>query len=399
MKRKFSLALLCAVFAIASSDAFAAYLEGGKPVTRRQRTVPAKSPEKVVPAEEKAAVPAEEKASVPAEKVDPVKPEEKVAPAQPAEKILPENAETAKPEPQPVPEKKPEAVETPPQKAISEKPLPQEPSPEQNVPATEQPSNRRSPREPLPEQDVPAAEQPSPVAEDVSEESDSVAKKSRGETRSRAVEEDDYIDEVSRSRADSDERESRHFFGISGFYAFDLSDIEIDLAGASLDYKYRLWDGRCPECGYGNSLLLTAKLGWGIGSDEFSDWYSSGEADVDLLFGTVGFEFRHQISQNVSFALGAFVGAEYYKMNYDIRTYDYYDYYYGEYYNGSRYSGSDSDFSLCYGLTATLGIEFSKHFGLEFGGEFHQSTVNLKDFDDWDEPFYAIVRAGVVFRF
>ncbi len=199
-----------------------------------------------------------------------------------------------------------------------------------------------------------------------------------------------------------------------GAYAFAGwidSDPETDLGGIAFEYRRIIADSRCDDCSLGNVLFFSAKLGVGIGSSDGehhdNNYYYDGGSrrltsydEVVLGFSTVGLYWKHQLGKRVAFSLGVFGGLEYVSVEWTTRRHEYYYDYYDDYdsYDSSS-SESASAFSLCYGVSIALPIDFNDRHGIELGVDLYKSDNKLDDAPGWDKPSGVMVRLGYHYSF
>lgn len=191
----------------------------------------------------------------------------------------------------------------------------------------------------------------------------------------------------------------KNSLGGSVFAGWIDSEPETDIGGIALEYRRIIADSRCDDCSLGNVLFLSAKLGIGAGASDGSageyyyagggSWSRTSYDEVVLGFNTIGLYWRHQLGKHIAFSLGVFGGLEYVSVDWTNRYY---------YYSGSE-SSSGSGFSLCYGASLALPIDFNDRHGIELGVDFYKSENQLEDVPGWDKPSGIMVRLGYHYSF
>lgn len=339
-------------FLIQPSLTQAAYMEGGKPVTKRNEIkthteTPVKA-EKQHPSEVSKKVPqgkVPDKASQ--QKATPLSQPKETPPSKPAEK-------------QPLPQKK---QEPPPPKAQTPKPLPLE----------ERPETR--PLEKSPKKDTSSSlktTEPLPVPH--------------------------------KPKVQEEDRDKNAFLLTALGGRMDLSDgYDAELFGISLEYRRTLADSRCDSCGLGNRLIFSLKGSYAAGENEDKKYrwywgrgyyrYSYKEASQLSVDG--GLLWQHQLSKKLSTVAGGFIGYRYTSADCNI---------FGDYYaNGYYYYGErtlkDSAGELCYGGCVGLNYEFTPGHFLELGAEISASKTEL-NLPRWEKrPFSYFVKLSYGFSF
>ncbi|MGN0860482.1 MAG: hypothetical protein ACI4P3_01120 [Candidatus Spyradosoma sp.] len=359
---------LCALALATAPFAESAYMEGGKPVTKRHQAEPKKSvPEEKI--QEEAPGPGAEKpkeAEVPPEKT-------KETPPPPAE---------AKPQSEPVP-----AAPTPPVPvAVEKEEIPPEPAPDEGE-ANAKPKKERfgenpwapsSPKDAKEEKASPSEKKPTkrhpwslkPVPGEKDETREDVPEKQKGPNKNTLL--------------------------LYAFYGISAGDVEVDVSGLELGYERILSDSRCAECGLGNVISLACRLGIGEGESEdggqhYGSYYSGyGNVQYDnvtLGFATVGLRWQHQLGRNFAFVLGVFGGLEYLSAKWNSQEYSSW---------GSGYSrhGEESGVSFCCGGNAALLFEFGERHGIELGMDFYASSADFDDVPGWEAPSWIMAKIG-----
>ncbi len=369
MKNPLLTILTLSALALATAPfADAAYMEGGKPVTKRHRAEPKKSvPEEKI--QEEAPEPGAEK------------PKEAEAAPEKTKETPPPPAET-KPQAEPVPAAPPPPIPV----AVEKEEIPPEPAPD-DANAEPAPKKERLGDNPwYPPSPKDAKDKKAPPAAEKKEETKRLpwsVKPVPGEK-----------DETREAVPEKKKGPFKNTVSIGAFYGLASSDVEVDVSGLTFGYDRILTDSRCAECGLGNVISLACRLGVGEGESEDEgrhyesyNGYGRVKDEITLGFATVGLRWQHQLGRNLAFVLGVFGGLEYQSVKWNSQEYSLWG-------SGYSRSGDESGVSFCCGGNAALLFEFGERHGIELGMDFYASSADFDDVPGWEAPSWLMARIG-----